>query len=388
MRSRSFGSFRMAEHSAPPLVVAVLLHPDRTADLDALGWDLLVRQARTSNLLARLANMLLGTPRLAASIPERVRPHLESALYIAIRQRQSSQWELTCIAAALHSVSGQVVVLKGAAYVALELPFAATRLFGDVDILAPSCDLAAVETALRIKGWAPGTISDYDQRYYRRWMHELPPMHHRRRGTTIDVHHTVLPKTARIKLNATVLFRGLLPLPAHPGLHVLPPATMVLHSATHLFHEGEFSNGLRDLFDLDALLRHFGTEPEFWPALLDTASAMGVGRPLSYALTLTHRMLGTPIPTEALAAAMAYAPSAPISWLMDWLFQKALAPVHDSCATPSRRLAWFLLYLRSHWLRMPAPMLALHLARKAWRRWSGHEARDAERQQRATDPAR
>ena len=33
---------------------------------------------------------------------------------------------------------------------------------------------------------------------------------------------------------------------------------MVLHSATHLFHEGELDKALRDLVDIDGLLRHFG----------------------------------------------------------------------------------------------------------------------------------
>jgi hypothetical protein len=32
---------------------------------------------------------------------------------------------------------------------------------------------------------------------------------------------------------------------------------MVLHSATHLFYDGELNHGLRDLVDLDDLLRHF-----------------------------------------------------------------------------------------------------------------------------------
>ncbi len=377
----------MRPKAPQPIVLAVLLKPERVIALGPLEWDLLVRQARSSNLLARLADLLLSDPRLVSWVPVRVRHHLESALAIARRQQLSCQWELNCIAQALETASDRVIVLKGAAYLACSLPFSATRLFGDVDVLVPACDLGAVETALHIKGWAPGEISDYDQRYYRRWMHELPPMHHRRRGTTIDVHHTLLPKTARIKLNATVLFQGLVPVPAHPGLHVLPPAAMVLHSAMHLFHEGEFGNGLRDLFDLDALLRHFDGDPGFWPTLAITANRMGVGRPLYYALTTTRRALGTPIPESALDDVAASAPWAPVARVMGWLFEQALVPVHESCATPSRRFAWLVLYLRSHWLRMPAPMLALHLGRKAWRRISGIDAREAEHRQRTGDPA-
>jgi len=39
---------------------------------------------------------------------------------------------------------------------------------------------------------------------------------------------------------------------------------MVLHAATHLFLNEEFSSALRDLADLDSLLRHFGGETRFW----------------------------------------------------------------------------------------------------------------------------
>ncbi len=36
----------------------------------------------------------------------------------------------------------------------------------------------------------------YDDLYYRRWMHELPPLVHSERGQLVDVHHTILPLTA------------------------------------------------------------------------------------------------------------------------------------------------------------------------------------------------
>ena len=377
----------MPETPFVPLLLSALREPSQVDSLGPLQWDVLVRQARTANLLARLADLLLSEPQRAAHVPPAVRTHLESALCIARRQQLSSQWELTCIAQALQSASIRAVVLKGAAYAALGLPFAATRLFGDIDILVAEPDLAAAETALLIKGWAAGPMSDYDQRYYRRWMHELPPMHHRRRGTTVDVHHALLPRTARVKMDGSRLFDGLIPLPNHPGLWVLPPATMVLHSAIHLFHEGELGNGLRDLFDLDAMLRHFGTDPGFWWTLVETAQAMGGGRPLYYALAMTQRMLGTPVPAPTLIATRTMGPPAPLAGLMDWLFRQALVPVHPSCSSPSRRLAWLVLYVRSHWLRMPTLLLAAHLGRKVWRRIGGQEAREAEQRERVENQA-
>lgn len=367
-----------------PLLQAVLLNPAGVNGLSALEWDLLIRQGRAANLLARLGERLLQ-PDLADHVPNAARHHLDAALCIVERQQSAVSWELRCISQALAGTTDRLVLLKGAAYAALGLPLARSRIFSDVDILVPQSDLARVETALIIQGWQFDQVSAYDQHYYRRWMHELPPLNHRLRGTTVDVHHSLLPLTARTRFDGRTLFDHLVPLADFPGLQVLAPAAMVAHSATHLFHEGEYGNGLRDLFDLDALLRHFGDQPGFWSALTDTARRLGVQRSLWYALQLTMRMLGTPVPQATLEAALDGAPATPRAAAMLALFSRALVPVHGSCANTCTRLAWSLLYLRSHWLRMPLGLLTGHLARKAWLRVNGQEAREIERRQRVAN---
>ena len=42
-------------------------------------------------------------------------------------------------------------------------------------------------------------LTPYDDAYYRDHMHELPPLIHKERDRMIDVHHTILPLTARPK---------------------------------------------------------------------------------------------------------------------------------------------------------------------------------------------
>ncbi len=71
-------------------------------------------------------------------------------------------------------------------------------------------------------------------------MHELPPLQHGKPGTSLDVHHTLLPPTVRLKIDTAALFEMIIPLPAYPGLYVLPPTDMLLRSAAHLFHQGGF----------------------------------------------------------------------------------------------------------------------------------------------------
>ena len=115
------------------------------------------------------------------------------------------------------------------------------------------------------------------RRYYSEWMHELPPMRHQGRGTMLDVHHRILPRTGRIhppteRLMAKAVEVG--------GTQVLSPEHMVLHSAAHFFQDGEVAGALRDVVDLSDLLNQFGHTPFFERELTSEAKALGLGRPL------------------------------------------------------------------------------------------------------------
>ena len=326
-------------------------------------WETLLGQARQARLQARLARYFLDRGRMA-EVPERPRHHLESALRLAERQHHEVLWEIDCIRRALASVDTPVVLLKGAAYLAAELPPAPGRLFSDVDIMVDRRQIGAVEGALFASGWINHKRDTYNDRYYRRWMHELPPMRHVHRGTNIDVHHTITPPTSRFSVDGARLLTRLQPVAGSPGLFVLAPSDMVLHSAAHLFQEGEFGHGLRDLLDLNDLLLHFGQRAGFWTELLDRAHELRLQVPLSHALTHVARLFSTTAP-PALATRVR---SLDDSWvkrpLMTTLLSIALRPEHPSCDGPLSGLVRWLLYVRAHWLRMPPHLLIYHLGRK------------------------
>ena len=354
------------------LIVDALLAPQIVRDLSALDWDLLIRQGRRANLLARLANTLTAAG-LIDSVPAAPRQHLNSAVLMVERQEIALRWEVECIRRALAYSGLKLILLKGAAYVMAGLAAARGRTFSDVDIIVPKESLGATESALMIHGWQGSHHDEYDQRYYRQWMHEIPPMRHVRRGTTIDVHHTILPETARLKVNTSALFGAAVPVGDSTDVYVLQPADMLLHSATHLFHEGEFESGLRDLFDLDCLFRQFGELPDFWHALVPRAVTLGLARPLYYAVRYTTLILDTPVPDSVVAEANTGKPSTLITHLMDACYLNALRPVHSSTSSAATWLARFALYVRSHWIRMPVHLLAYHLGRKAFLRPKSQE---------------
>jgi hypothetical protein len=347
-----------------PLLVRVLRAPGHLAQLTLAEWELLLRQAAASNLVAALY-CLAEQEQPMARIPEAPRRHLEWAGAMAARHRQAVLFEVRQIRAALAHAGVPLVLLKGAAYVLAGLPPAAGRLFSDVDILVPKAQLAEVESALMLHGWGSAHHDAYDQRYYREWMHELPPMEHVRRRTVIDVHHAILPETAAARPDPASLRASAVAAGGDPGVSVLAPADMVLHSAVHLFSDGEFHHGLRDLFDIHRLLLHFGRTPGFWDALAPRARALELERPLFYALRYCERLFGTTVPAATLAAAAYGRPNRVLLALMDALFGRALLPAHPSCADGFNAAAGALLYIRGNWLRMPPLLLAHHLFHKA-----------------------
>lgn len=347
------------------LVVTLLRETGRAAGLSASEWDLLVRQARHADVMGQLHARLSDAGQLDA-LPETARRHLDTAWKLSLRHRLAVRWELLGIASTLAPLNIPVVLLKGAAYYAAGRMAARGRLFTDVDILVPKAALDAVERTFIRNGWVPTHLNTYDQRYYRQWMHELPPMQHARRGTLIDIHHTLLPPTSGVRCDAAALIAAALPLEdAELGAcKVLAPDDMLLHSATHLFY-GEFDRALRELVDLDQLIRELGTTPGFWTATIARARQLDLLNPLHHAVRYTHLLLGTPIPDAVLRAQLDPTINAVRQRLLDALFLRAFRPDHVSCNDAATRLARWLAFVRSHWLRMPLHLLAPHLFYKA-----------------------
>ncbi len=347
------------------LLSCTLRSPDSVTRFSMGEWDLLVRQARSAGLLARVRHVL-ARHQLTETIPAVARWHFDAAATLAAKQQLAVRWEVDKIRTALKGLAFPFILLKGSAYVMANLPAASGRLFNDIDILVPRVQLGAVEAALMLAGWHPTLLSDYDQHYYRRWMHEIPPLQHAIRATVIDVHHAILPDTARYHPDSATLRSRAVAVEDMPGVQVLATEDRILHSATHVFHDGELPHGLRDLTDLDLLLRDAAADPDFWPRLTARANELQLGRSLFYALRYLRYFLDTPIPDSAIAALERDKPHRLPLALMDCIFTRVLAPDHASCAdrfTPAARLAAF---VRAHWLRMPVHLLIPHLLHKAF----------------------
>jgi hypothetical protein len=230
--------------------------------------------------------------------------------------------------------------LKGTAFVAAGLSAGRGRSIGDLDILVPRRALDTVEAALLAAGWEWVKPDPYDDVYYRRWMHELPPLIHRDRDRMIDVHHTILPLTARITPDADALIGASVAL--ENGLRTPSSNGMIVHAAAHLFADGDLAGGLRNMWDVRCLVDEFGTD-----GLEAEALRHGLEREVARSLRLVDALFRDGKATG-----------------IDRLYIRRIT-ARDGWGRPTRPLTRLAFYIRSHWLRMPPAMLARHL----WTKW-------------------
>ena len=322
------------------LLVMALRDPATTAALDAAGWNSLIAMARAERLIGTLAFRLDGQ-----AVPEAVRPILADAREDAAREARQAIWEADRARAALAPIGLPVILLKGTAYAAAGLPAGRGRFIGDLDILVPRDRIDAAADALIAAGWEWVKEDPYDDAYYRRWMHELPPMIHTERDRMIDVHHTVLPLTARPTPDAAAMMADAVLIT--DGLYMLSAEDRVCHAVAHLLADGDLPGGLRNLWDIRCLLADVDLQ-----ALEARAARHGIAPHVRQA--------------QRLAAAI-YGAGARLT-LWDRLVRARLL-ARNGWGQETRKLLVFAFFVRSHWLRMPPLMLVRHLFTK-WRK--GH----------------
>lgn len=346
---------------AAALLLRCMRDPASVTCLGAEALDDVVHAARQHSLLARLEHDLAGLGVLP-DLPDAARRQLACARIRAQANAVTLRFEVDRVRRALADLGTRVVLLKGGAYLWAGLPPARGRFSVDIDILVPVADIGRVEQTLIGKGWRPAEMTDYDQHYYRDWMHEIPPLVHGERGIELDVHHSIFPPVSGIAIDSEALLADATPV--GDGLWVLSPADMVLHAATHLFQENPAGH-LRDLVDLHDLLTLFGQTPGFWENLTARARRHGLGRPLYYSLRYATAFIGTAVPAAAMErAAAAFAPNAVYRRVMDWLMRTAIMAGLPGQAVRGGALARSLLFVRSHWIKMPPATLLGHSAAK------------------------
>ncbi|MFQ3237035.1 MAG: hypothetical protein ACI9C4_002610 [Paraglaciecola sp.] len=320
-------------------------------------WENIIRVARNSAVLSRIAANYYS--KFTAPLPHFVVAQFEATNRHSELLKQQVFFEAHELNLHISQCSSQpAIFLKGAAYVLSGAVVGQGRIFSDIDILVNKDDLPKIEKRLLAMAWFPNSIKDYDQKYYREWAHEIPPMVSAGRGTVVDVHHNLIPLISGKAPDINLFLAQLRQLDS--GYYVLSAHAMTLHSIIHLFYQEEFTHGFRDLSDLHLLFGENTDNPAFYRDILLLARQTQFCPELYYACRYLQLIFNTAIDDDFLNTLSVYKPGKLRLIIADWMFSRVLLPRHGIVNKPFTSAAHHLGFVRGHWLKMPFHILCIH----------------------------
>lgn len=214
-------------------------------------WNSLVRVLRERSLLASYYHRLSQHGQ-AHLVPPICTDAFLSSINFASAQAMQTKIQGRKLTAIFNAHQLPFIFLKGAAYILGEERNSLGRLMTDIDICVERKYIEKAEHILLNSGWSFKDMDEHDDKYYREWSHEIPPLQHREDGVVLDVHHTLIPpiKGRILDIERLVKSNKL----AGNSCPVPSLEWMVLHSALHLIINEDVENGLRDLTDIYLLL--------------------------------------------------------------------------------------------------------------------------------------
>lgn len=353
--------------------------PNSVSSWTLKDWEKQLLLIRYSRLLGTFHHLLKGAG-ISSTLPEPVIFHLESATTHAERQANQVRFEASELGTLLRSkesITG--ILLKGAAYTINNTQNSQGRICSDIDLLVSKQELAAAESLLLKNLWRHQKITDYDDKYYREFAHEIPPLLHLERATVLDLHHNIyLPISGRAPdMDAFLKHTQDTPY----GLKTLTPPAAFVHSVIHLFLNEEINFGLRDTVDQWLLAVEFADD-KFWNDVYDLCRSNGFLFELSLTVAIINAFYDYPVPQLLHEKCSGVFKSFSFRWWKT-IYQHALIPAHTSSDTPLARLCRFMVFIRGHWIKMPLPILLKHFAVKGYKGLLGLVAGEDEKKKKA-----
>jgi hypothetical protein len=340
-------------------VCQAFIAPKSTLAFTLKQWQQLVLILRNQQLLACYSSTFKQIG-IFEHIPKQTQRHFLNADVLAQNHKKQVLFEAAELKRELADKPQYLIFLKGAGYSLSGAPVGDTRIYNDIDILADKKSIDAIEKRLCLIGWLSEELTEHDEKYYRKWAHEIPPLRHGKRGTIVDVHHNIVPIISGRHVDADKFAKNTVT--TEGGFQILSFAAMTLHSLIHLFFNEEVKKGYRDLIDLHTLMTTNNNEA-FWLDLISLAKGTDFGLELFLACRYTQKILKTEVPDYVHKEISQFCP-----WniaFVDFIYEKTLKPNHPLCKPKFFVLAEFAVLIRGHFQKMPLHILIYHLLCKS-----------------------
>ena len=340
-------------------VCQTFMTPESALALTPKQWQQLVLILRHQQLLA-CYSATFKQAGIFGQIPTQTQRHFLNADVLAENHKKQVLFEASELKRELADKPQYLIFLKGAGYTLSGAQVGDTRIYNDIDILTDKQSIDGIEKRLCLFGWLPEELTEHDEKYYRKWAHEIPPLRHGKRGTIVDIHHNIVPIISGRHLDADKFASN--SVTTEDGYQILSFAAMTLHSLIHLFFNEDVKKGYRDLIDIHTLMT-FHSDNDYWQTLLSLAKETGFQLELFLACRYAPKILQTVIPEFVQDELSQFCP-----WnivFLDFMYEKALKPNHSVCQSRFFKAAEFMILIRGHFQKMPLHILIYHLLSKA-----------------------
>ncbi len=325
-------------------------------------WEYIIALLRESNLLASCYYRLKNENNLEL-LPPFALKHMTSAVKYSQRQALQVNYECEEISKILASADISAVFLKGASYTLRKSQNSMGRIYSDIDVLVDFAQLHLAENTLSEHGWKTKDVNEYDDRYYREWSHEIPPMFNIYRATVLDLHHNIAPPISGKSVDTTLLLEGCITLDS--GLKVLSICSTIIHSAVHLMCDEELNHGYRDLLDICTLIRQHADET-FWQSLINKAHQLNYAKELYIVLSLCKKLKGLTVSNSLLEQLQAAKSRLLLDFLIKHVYLDAIQPQLSNKVSFKQSTAQLICLILGHINKMPVRILLPHLLNKSF----------------------
>ncbi|BFT31005.1 nucleotidyltransferase family protein [Alteromonas sp. D210916BOD_24] len=350
----------MTTRLSQQFIVDAFITPSLLKALNVKEWNSLVFVLRKEKMLARFYERIKQVASVEM-IPADARRHFSNAALMSEKQNKMAVIEAKGLQTSLSTTADYLVFLKGAGYAIADHVASKGRLYSDIDLVVPKKDLRDVESTLTIFGWIGKELDDYDERYYREWSHEIPPLYHHRRGTVLDVHHNFIPPVSGVKFDIEKFIHNY----SHKvgELTILTEPAMFYHSAIHLLLNEDNSSAFRDITDL-YLIAH--EEPAtIFENVMAIAKEFGFEKVCLTAFSILSRRFDITLPVDAQRQISQGLRG--VAHIEAKLLEAVTMPKHSDLIEGNLPVYQFLAEVRAHWLKMPIGVLCSHIAVKVYR---------------------
>ena len=347
----------------PQEIINLFESPRLALDLDDDKWQDILRVLRFNDMTATLAN-ILSVNNIALRSHFALK-HLDSSSIYAQRQALQVRNESYSLKKLLSNAEMNPIFLKGAAYILASDENSHGRLMSDIDVLVDKKRLHEVESILKSNGWREKRLDNYDEQYYRKWSHELPPFRHITSGTTLDVHHTLIPPIT----GKSIPIESVLAESARvDGVsQTLSLEWRLLHCIIHFFFNEDYEKPFRDLWDLKCLFCSLH-DKEHLEKFLSFATALGFRTEAIYAVRLVElnfcsfkEKFGTNLDSNDTKLSKIE------SIFFNLIVVNMAIPRHPKLDSFLTKFSSFVMMIRGHFKKMPLKILIPHISVKVYR---------------------